>query len=73
MVSPHTIALDVMGGDRGPEVVIPGANLSLIRQPDIRFLLFGDEKAIRRSLERYPDLAGSHTNRALSAQAGHRF
>jgi len=57
MVLPNTIALDVMGGDRGPEVVIPGANLSLIRQPDIRFLLFGHEKAIRRSLERYPDLA----------------
>ena len=37
-----TIAMDAMGGDAGPEVVIPGAAISLIRHPDIRFLFFGD-------------------------------
>ncbi len=29
MASPKTIALDAMGGDHGPEVIVPGAALSL--------------------------------------------
>jgi phosphate acyltransferase len=40
------IALDAMGGDLGAAVVIPGAELSLARRPDIEFLLFGDRAAI---------------------------
>ncbi|MFK8251388.1 phosphate acyltransferase PlsX [Ancylobacter terrae] len=46
MSSPVRIALDVMGGDHGPEVVIPGAEIALTRHPDIRFLLFGDQARI---------------------------
>ena len=39
---PHKvrIALDAMGGDHGAAVVVPGAELSLQRHPDIEFLLF---------------------------------
>ena len=33
-----TIALDAMGGDLGPDMVIPGAALSAIRHPQMRFL-----------------------------------
>ncbi|MEM7620820.1 MAG: phosphate acyltransferase PlsX [Pseudomonadota bacterium] len=51
-----TIALDAMGGDYGPDVVIPGANLSLLRHPETHFLLFGDEKKIKTALEAYPNL-----------------
>ena len=40
------IALDAMGGDHGVAVVVPGAELSLARCPDIEFLLFGDRAAI---------------------------
>ncbi len=40
------IALDAMGGDHGAAVVVPGAELSLARRPDIEFLLFGDRAAI---------------------------
>src|SRR5258708_17952217 len=36
------IALDAMGGDRGAARVVPGADLSLPRHPDLEFLLFGD-------------------------------
>ena len=36
------IALDAMGGDHGPSVVIPGADLSLTRHPDTEFILVGD-------------------------------
>jgi len=35
------IALDAMGGDFGPTVVVPGAAISLARHPDTEFLLFG--------------------------------
>ena len=38
-----TIALDAMGGDRAPDMVIEGANVARVRHPDLHFLLFGDE------------------------------
>jgi phosphate acyltransferase len=40
------IALDAMGGDEGASVVVPGAELSLQRHPDIEFLLFGDRAVV---------------------------
>ena len=51
-----TIALDAMGGDLGPEVVIPGAELSSIRHPEVRFLLVGDEARITPLLAAQPHL-----------------
>ena len=51
-----TIALDAMGGDAGPEVVIPGAALSAVRHPGYRYLLFGDRARIAPILERHPAL-----------------
>lgn len=72
MVTPLTIALDVMGGDHGPDVAIPGANLSLIRHPDLKFLLFGDQLAIEKRLEKFPKLAASseivHTDIHISME-----
>lgn len=32
------ISIDAMGGDFGPEVVIPGAAKAFERHPDIRFI-----------------------------------
>ncbi|MBI5313769.1 MAG: phosphate acyltransferase PlsX [Methylocystis sp.] len=51
------IALDAMGGDFGPKVTIAGAASALDRRPESRFLLIGDEPAIRAQLQRYPRLA----------------
>src|SRR5690606_30066713 len=51
-----TIALDAMGGDRGPEVVIPGADKALERCPDLQFLLFGDKARLEAALTAYPRL-----------------
>lgn len=51
-----TIALDAMGGDTGPEVVIPGAALCAERHPEVRFLLVGDRSRVAPLLERYPKL-----------------
>jgi glycerol-3-phosphate acyltransferase PlsX len=51
-----TIAIDAMGGDHGPKTAIPGAALSLVRNPDCRFVLVGDEAAIRAELAGSPAL-----------------
>jgi glycerol-3-phosphate acyltransferase PlsX len=56
MPKPVRISLDVMGGDHGASVVVPGAALALERHPEIRFLLVGDEAAIRPLLEAHPAL-----------------
>lgn len=61
------VALDAMGGDFGPEVVIPGADMILrryrkspsashIKRSRIRFLIFGDERKILPILEKHPEL-----------------
>ena len=50
------IALDAMGGDIGPTVVIPGAARFLDQRPDVTFELFGDEARIAPLLEQFPRL-----------------
>ncbi|OLP59945.1 phosphate acyltransferase [Xaviernesmea oryzae] len=55
------ISLDVMGGDFGPEVVLPGAARALERHPDIRFVLFGDQAICQPILERFPKLKAAST------------
>ena len=50
MSSAPRIAIDAMGGDAGPAVMLAGAALALARREDLRFLLFGDEAAIRAEL-----------------------
>lgn len=54
MAATVTTALDVMGGDEGVNLVIPGADIVLNRRPDMRFRLYGDEAAVRPVLARYP-------------------
>jgi len=56
MPSKVRIAVDAMGGDVGPPVVIPGAAISLRRHPDTEFLLFGNQTAIEPELARQPAL-----------------
>ena len=56
MAATITASLDVMGGDKGPEVVIPGADLVLGRRPELRFRLFGDRAAVEPLLDRHPRL-----------------
>jgi glycerol-3-phosphate acyltransferase PlsX len=46
------IALDAMGGDFGPSVVVPGAALALQRRPDTEFILVGDRALIEPELAR---------------------
>ena len=56
MVEPRTLALDAMGGDHGPEVVIPGAAISLERHPALSFIFTGDEAEITPILAKHDAL-----------------
>jgi len=59
-----------MGGDRGPDVVIPGAALSLERHPELSFILCGDEARIAAELASRPALAAKarivHTTHVIA-------
>ncbi len=54
MAATVTISIDVMGGDTGPEMAIGGAEISLIRHPNIRYELFGEKDVVEPVLEKYP-------------------
>jgi glycerol-3-phosphate acyltransferase PlsX len=50
------IALDAMGGDHGPSVVVAGAALALARRPDSKFLFFGQAEQVAPLLAKYPSM-----------------
>jgi glycerol-3-phosphate acyltransferase PlsX len=50
------IAIDAMGGDVGPSVMLAGAARAHARRDDLHFLLFGDEAAIRPELDKHAGL-----------------
>lgn len=47
-------AIDAMGGDRGPTTVLAGADIALVRRPELTFQLFGEEAAVMPLLDAYP-------------------
>lgn len=51
---PLTLALDVMGGENAPFAVVDAANYSLTKTSGLRFILFGDERKIKKYVDRYP-------------------
>src|SRR4029077_20392350 len=63
------IALDAMGGDHGPAVVVAGADLALSRHPGTEFLLFGNSAQVAPLLEARPALKSAaklvHTDIAV--------
>lgn len=63
MTGPLTIALDAMGGEHAPRMVLRGTNIARRRFPQVRFLLFGDEGRLKPLLRRMPLL-----RRAVSIQ-----
>jgi glycerol-3-phosphate acyltransferase PlsX len=66
------IAIDAMGGDTGPAVMVAGAARAHRRRSDLRFILFGDEEAIRRELAAHDALARAsevvHTPDVIAAE-----
>ncbi|HTS94104.1 MAG TPA: phosphate acyltransferase PlsX [Stellaceae bacterium] len=73
MAAEVIIALDAMGGDHAPAMVIRGAHIALKRYPQARFMLFGDESKIRPLMARYRKLTErstiQHTDEAISGEA----
>ncbi len=59
MTKSCTIALDAMGGDNAPRVVVNGANIARQRHPDVEFLMFGREAEVMPLLERKSKLLES--------------
>ena len=53
------IAIDAMGGDKGPNAVLGGINQFLYQNGEnsVHFRVFGDEKILRKLLAKYPRVA----------------
>ena len=68
-----TIALDAMGGDGAPGIVLKGAEIALQRHPGLRYLVFGAEDKVRPLLAKLPGLGEAatlcHTNDVVAADA----
>ncbi|GAB4289673.1 MAG: phosphate acyltransferase PlsX [Methylophaga sp.] len=48
-----TISIDAMGGDHGPEVVIPAALSALKKHPEVSFILVGDKDILTSHLQQH--------------------
>jgi glycerol-3-phosphate acyltransferase PlsX len=68
-----TIALDAMGGDNAPHMVVAGADIVLERFPDLQFILFGDQQHLAPLLQRWSRLRGCtrihHTEDVVTSDA----
>ena len=51
------LALDAMGGDNAPDMVVAGANVARVRYPDLQFRLFGNSEKLEKLLRRFPKLS----------------
>lgn len=67
-----TIALDAMGGDKAPDMVVRGADLALVRDPELKIVLVGDENRIdplvgktKRLKHRSPEII--HTEKVVGS------
>ncbi|MGH6729118.1 MAG: phosphate acyltransferase PlsX, partial [Sphingomicrobium sp.] len=50
------IAIDAMGGDSGPAVMIAGASRALRHDSALRFIFFGDEKLIAAEVKSHKNM-----------------
>ncbi|GBQ04592.1 phosphate acyltransferase PlsX [Saccharibacter floricola] len=60
---PYTLAVDAMGGDNAPDIVLAGLEIAAIRHPESRMLLVGDEAVLKEGLKRFPKAASICTIR----------
>ncbi len=52
------ISIDAMGGDKSPKIVIEGIALAAKKNPDVKYLLFGDSAQVTPLLQKFPELQG---------------
>ena len=55
------IAIDAMGGDSGPAAMIGGIDRASRKDPELAFIIYGDERAIRAELKRHRKLRADVT------------
>jgi len=53
------LALDGMGGDHAPDVVVNGADIARVRYPDTTYLLFGDPARLKPLVDKRKGLAAA--------------
>ena len=70
MIEPFTLAIDAMGGDKAPEVVLDGMAMAAERHPHARFLLVGDEAVLAPLVAARKRVAASCTVRHAPASIG---
>jgi phosphate acyltransferase len=67
-----TIALDAMGGDSAPRMVVSGANIARRRHPQVNYLMFGREADVAPLLSKMPRLKAVttlvHTDDVVGAE-----
>ena len=63
------IAIDAMGGDTGPSVILSGIARARRRDPTLRFLLFGDEALVGPELKSNGGGIGEHVTIVHTAEA----
>jgi glycerol-3-phosphate acyltransferase PlsX len=67
----YSLAIDAMGGDSAPDIVVEGLDVAAERHPLARFLLVGDEARLAPLLKRFKRAAKActvlHTTDAITA------
>ena len=75
MSDPVVISIDAMGGDHGPEVVVPGVAraAATIAPGAVRFLLHGDQARLADALAKFPQIKAvcevRHTDQVIAMDA----
>lgn len=71
MSQSQTLAIDAMGGDYGPNVIVPAAAAALQEKPDLNFIFVGDKARIEKALSAQAGLADVseiiHTTKVISS------
>ena len=70
MTGPFTLAVDAMGGDAAPDMIVHGLEFAAERHPAARFLLIGDEPVLTALLARYKRARASCTVRHAAEAIG---
>lgn len=69
-MSSLTLAIDAMGGDRGPAIVIAALNRALQSFPETHFLVFGDSRVLHplfkaEKIQNHPRVTLEHTDEII--------
>jgi glycerol-3-phosphate acyltransferase PlsX len=70
MSGPFSLAVDAMGGDKAPDMVLQGLEIAAERHPSARFLLIGDETVLNPLLARHKRARAACTVRHTSEVVG---